>query len=223
MDIKLLSRMREMDLSSLDNEAVEQELQRSLTFAEQGILLRFATKGQSTSTRSFVHANTGEEFDGRGSRNFPPFVPDLPVAGASFDFCTVCAEFELRNAVRLGHTRNCFISGDGACQIMARLPDIIRAKEQRGCSSCTALFVGISRLCESTGFDMSQIDNPIDYDDEDIEVTVVFKKHNVLRLYLSRKSSQRALESTGLSFFASPMLEFYSRPGMLACSSTIVC
>jgi len=82
---------------------------------------------------TFMHAYSGETFDGRGSYNVQPSTPDPQVTGASFDFCTVCAEFELRNAVPQGNSRNCFVSSDDACQIMAKLPDIVKAEDQRGC------------------------------------------------------------------------------------------
>jgi hypothetical protein len=40
---------------------------------------------------TFMHAYSGETFDGRGSYNVQPSTPDPQVTGASFDFCTVCA------------------------------------------------------------------------------------------------------------------------------------
>jgi hypothetical protein len=223
MDITLISRLRDLDVFSLDDGAMEQELQKFLTFTEQGTPQRLATKGQSTNAKSFMHAGTGETFDGRGSHDFQPMPPDLPVTDASFGFCIVCAEFELRNAVRLGNTRNAFVSSDGSCQIMAQLPDVIIAKDRRGCKSCMALYIGISRLYETSGLNMSQVDNCIDYSDDDIGAAIIFKKDNVLILYLSRRSSQKAVEALGLSFFALPMLEFYSQPGMSTCSLSLAC
>lgn len=85
------------------------------------------------------------------------------------------------------------------------------------------LYVGISRPYDSSGLDASQINNSIDYGDNDIEATIIFKKDNVLRMYLSRRSSKKAIESLGIRFFALLVLEFYSQPGMLTCSRPLLC
>jgi hypothetical protein len=71
------------------------------------------------------------------------------------------------------------------------------------------------QLYDASGLEPNQINKFIDYGENDIEATTIFKKDNFLRMYLSKKSSKRAVESLGISFFALLMLEFYSQPNIL--------
>jgi len=81
----------------------------------------------------------------------------------------------------------------------------------------------ISKLYDSSGLEASQINNSIDYSDNDIEATIIFKKHNVLRMYLSRGSRKKSIESLSICFFALSMLEFCSQPGMSTCPLSLLC
>ena len=228
MDLLLIKRLRELAvISSSKNEAdFEKELEQCLTYAEQRTSQRLSTKGQTRSAHAFIHGSTGDDYDGRGghSASLSP-VSDPRPTGATFDFCRVCAEFDPQKALLLfqfpddaakkASPRNAFVSIDGACQIMATLPTVMRSKRETDCRSCIAIHAGIRSLYDVPDMDIENAPAAIDYDDEDIEVTIIFKRDNVLRLYLSRRSTGCAVESPGMSFFALPMLEYYSAPGKI--------
>jgi len=229
MDLHLIKRLRELAVaSSSTNEAdFERELEQHLTYAEQRTSLRLSTKRKGGSAHAFINASMDEEYDGRGGHytSLSP-VSDPRPTGPTFNFCRVCAEFDPQNALLLfqfpddaskkAGRSNAFVSMDGGCQIMATLPTIMRSKRETNCRSCIAIHAGIRSLYDVPDMDIENSPAAIDYDDEDIEVTIIFKRDNVLRLYLSRRSTGCAVESPGMSFFALPMLEYYSKPGKIS-------
>jgi hypothetical protein len=144
IDISLIKRVRDTELSSHDEEAVEQELEKWPTFVEQRAVQRLAAKGRSSTMRSCIRGATGESSDGRGRDSSYPISPDLRVPDAAFDYCPECAEFEPRRALRLANRSNVFVYRDSSCRIMAKLPNIMRAKDR--CRSCVVLTAAIQTL-----------------------------------------------------------------------------
>lgn len=216
MDLKLPKQVRVLASSSTDIKSLERRLPKSLTFSEQRIVKRLASRGEEWTARMTIGGSTGQTIDDRGGVASPFVLADADAIDDALGFCAVCAEFNVQKALRLiqsqvagkeGSRSTIFVGKDGSCQIMAKLPAIMRAYEVERCRPCCALIMGIDRLYDTT-------DSGINYDDNDIEATIIFKKDNVLRLSLSRRSTGDPVQNLKLSFFALPTIEFFTLPGM---------
>jgi hypothetical protein len=54
------------------------------------------------------------------------------------------------------------------------MANIMRVRRLRRCRSCEALYAGISRLYDISDLDMQRCDNAINYNEDDIEATIIF-------------------------------------------------